>query len=440
MSGSSCPLTEDNSIPAGCNLLEQMVERDNMMVAYRRVMQNKGAAGVDGLSVSKLPEYLRNNWRTVKEQLLSGQYEPKPVLRVEIPKASGGMRKLGVPTVLDRLIQQAMYQVLLPLFDPSFSESSYGFRPGRSAHQAVLAARSYQHEGKRWVVDMDLASFFDEVTHDILMSRVGRRVKDRKMLHLVRLYLQSGVMSGGVISRTVKGTPQGGPLSPLLSNIMLDDLDKELESRGHSFCRYADDCNIYVCSRRSAERVLDSISRYVEGKLRLKVNRRKSAVARPWERTFLGYSFSSHKRCRIKVASKSVKRFRAHLKGLFRMGRGRNLSRFIDVDLNPVLRGWMNYFILTETKGFAEELDQWIRRRLRLILWRQWKRPWTRFKKLRQFGVPEKRAALSAFNGRGPWYNSGASHMNVALPKKYFDSLGLFSLLNQLHQRRNVLT
>jgi RNA-directed DNA polymerase len=198
--------------------------------------------------------------------------------------------------------------------------------------------------------------------------------------------------------------------------------------------------NIYVCSRRSAERVLDSISRYVEGKLRLKVNRRKSAVARPWERTFLGYSFSSHKRCRIKVASKSVKRFRAHLKGLFRMGRGRNLSRFIDVDLNPVLRGWMNYFILTETKGFAEELDQWIRRRLRLILWRQWKRPWTRFKKLRQFGVPEKRAALSAFNGRGPWYNSGASHMNVALPKKYFDSLGLFSLLNQLHQRRSVLT
>lgn len=440
MSGSSSPLTKANSIPAGCNLVEQMVERDNMKLAYRRVMQNKGAAGVDRLSVAKLPGYLRNNWRTIKEQLLSGKYEPKPVLRVEIPKASGGMRKLGIPTVLDRLIQQAMYQVLLPLFDPSFSEGSYGFRPNRNAHQAVLAARSYQHEGKRWVVDMDLASFFDEVNHDILMSRVGRRVKDRKMLHLVRLYLQSGVMSGGVISRTVKGTPQGGPLSPLLSNIMLDDLDKELESRGHSFCRYADDCNIYVRSRRSAERVLESISRYVEGKLRLKVNRRKSAVARPWERTFLGYSFTSHKRCRIKVASKSVKRFRAHLKGLFRMGRGRSLSRFIDVDLNPVLRGWMNYFLLTEAKGFAEELDQWIRRRLRLILWRQWKRPWTRFKKLRQFGIPEKRAAISAFNGRGPWYNSGASHMNGALPKKYFDSLGLFSLLNQLHQRRSAVT
>ena len=440
MSGSSYPLTEDNSIPAGCNLLEQMVERDNMMLAYRRVMQNKGAAGVDKLSVAKLPEYLRNNWRTIKEQLLSGKYEPKPVLRVEIPKASGGMRKLGVPTVLDRLIQQAMYQILLPLFDPYFSESSYGFRPCRNGHQAILAARSYQHEGKRWVVDMDLASFFDEVNHDILLSRIGRRVKDRKMLYLIRLYLQSGVMSGGVVSRTVKGTPQGGPLSPLLSNIMLDDLDKELELRGHSFCRYADDCNIYVSSRRSAERVLDSVSRYVEGRLKLKVNRDKSAVARPWNRTFLGYSFTSHKRCRVKVASKSITRFRAHLKGLFRMGRGRNLRRFIDEDLNPVLRGWMNYFILTETKGFAEEFDQWIRRRLRLILWRQWKRPWTRFKKLRQLGIAEERAAISAFSGRGPWYNSGASHMNVALPKKYFDGLGLFSLFNQLRQCRRVLT
>jgi len=440
MSGSNCPLAEDNSIPAGCNLLEQMVERDNMMLAYRRVMQNKGAAGVDKLSVSQLPEYLRNNWRTIKEQLLSGEYQPKPVLRVEIPKASGGMRNLGIPTVLDRLIQQAMYQVLLPLFDPYFSESSYGFRPGRSAHQAILAARSYQHKGKRWVVDVDLASFFDEVNHDILMSRVGRRVKNRKMLYLIRLYLQSGVMAGGVVSLTMKGTPQGGPLSPLLSNILLDDLDKELESRSHSFCRYADDCNIYVGSRRSAERVLDSISRYVEEVLKLRVNRQKSAADRPWNRTFLGYSFTSHKRCRVKVATKSVKRFRAHLKGLCREGRGRNLSRFICEDLNPVLRGWMNYFILTETKGVADELDQWIRRRLRLIHWRQWKRPWTRFKKLRQLGIPEKQAAASAFNGHGPWYNSGAPHMNKALPKNYFDSLGLFSLLNQLHQCRRTLT
>lgn len=439
MSGTSYPLTEEESIPAGCNLIEQMVERDNMILALKRVMQNKGAPGVDRLSVSDLPEYLCNRWQHIKEQLLGGKYIPMPVRRVEIPKPDGGMRKLGVPTVLDRLIQQAMSQILVPLFDPHFSESSYGFRPGKSAHQAVLQAQCYQHEGKRWVVDMDLAKFFDEVNHDILMSRVGRRVKDRKMLHLIRRYLQSGVMHGGVVGRTVKGTPQGGPLSPLLSNIMLDDLDKELEQRGHRFCRYADDCNIYVNSRRSGERVLESVSGYVEGKLKLKVNRDKSAVGRPWTRTFLGYSFTFHKRCKVRAAPKSLKRFRAHLKRMFRMGRGRNLRRFIVEDLNPILRGWINYFILAETKGFAEELDKWIRRRLRLILWRQWKRPWTRFKKLMQFGVPEERAAISAFNGRGPWFNSGASHMNQALRRKHFDNAGLFSLLDQLHQCRTKL-
>ena len=440
MSGSKHLLTEESPIPAGCNLLEQMVERDNMLMALGRVQQNKGAAGVDGMSVSQLSEYLRSSWKNIKEQLLKGKYKPKPVLRVEIPKADGGTRSLGVPTVLDRLIQQAMYQVLEPLFDPDFSESSYGFRPGRSAHQAVLQAKRYQHEGKRWVVDMDLARFFDEVNHDILLSRVGRKVKDRKMLHLIRQYLRSGVMAGGVVSRTPKGTPQGGPLSPLLSNVLLDDLDKELERRGHSFCRYADDCNIYVCSRRAGERVLESVVRYVERKLKLKVNRRKSAVARPWKRVFLGYSFTFHKRSRIKVAAKSIKRFRSHLKHLFRKGRGRNLNRFIREDLNPVIRGWINYFSLAETKGFAEELDQWMRRRLRLILWRQWKRPWTRFKKLMQRGIPGKRAVLSAFNGRGPWYNSGASHMNVSLPKQYLDKLGLISLIEHLQHCRQSLT
>lgn len=440
MSGSNHLLTEESPIPACCNLLEQMVERDNMLTALRRVQQNKGAAGVDGMGVSELSEYLRSNWRYIKEELLKGKYKPKPVLRVEIPKADGGTRSLGVPTVLDRLIQQAMYQVMVVLFDPDFSESSYGFRAGRSAHQAVLQAKRYQHEGKRWVVDMDLAKFFDEVNHDILMSRVGRRVNDRRMLHLIRQYLRSGVMAGGVVSRTPKGTPQGGPLSPLLSNILLDDLDKELERRGHSFCRYADDCNIYVSSRRAGERVLESVVRYVERKLKLKVNHRKSAVARPWKRVFLGYSFTFHKRSRMKVAEKSVKRFRSHLKYLFRKGRGRNLNRFIREDLNPVIRGWINYFRLAETKGFAEELDQWMRRRLRLILWRQWKRSWTRFKKLMQLGIPEKRAVLSAFNGRGPWYNSGASHMNVSLPKKFFDKLGLLSVLDQLQNCRKVLT
>lgn len=439
MRASSQPLTERIPIPAFDDLLEQMVERDNMVRALRRVMQNKGASGIDRMSVSELPSYLRSNWSIIKEHLLKGAYQPKPVRRVEIAKADGGTRNLGVPTVVDRLIQQAMYQVLMPLFDPVFSESSYGFRPGRSAHQAVLQAQIYQHEGRRWVVDMDLARFFDEVNHDILMSRVGRKVKDRRMLHLIRSYLQSGVMVGGVVSRTLKGTPQGGPLSPLLSNILLDELDRELERRGHCFCRYADDCNIYVGSRRAGERVLESVGHYVKRKLKLKVNNRKSAVDRPWTRTFLGYSFTNHKRCRVKVAAKSVRRFRHHMKQLFRMGKGRNLGRFIREDLNPVIRGWIHYFILSETRGFAEELDQWIRRRLRLILWRQWKRPWTRFKKLMKLGISEERAVRSAFNGRGSWFNSGAAHMNRAVPQKFFDRLGLISALEQLQNSRRVL-
>ncbi len=341
--------------------------------------------------------------------------------------------------MLDRLIQQAMHQVLSPIFDPEFSDNSYGFRPGRNAHQAVQQAKSYQHSGKRWVVDMDLAQFFDEVNHDILASRVARKVKDRRMISLIRVYLRAGVMKGGLICRTPKGTPQGGPLSPLLSNIMLDELDKELERREHKFCRYADDCNIYVTSRRAGERVLSSITRFVEVRLKLKVNRVKSAVARPWGRKFLGYSFTAHKQCKIRVAAKSIERFRKHLKELFRMGKGRNLRHFIQKDLNPVIRGWINYFRLAETKGFAEELDQWIRRRLRLILWRQWKRPWTRFKKLMKFGITEERAARSAFNGHGPWFNSGSSHMNLALPKKFFNETGLLSTLDKLRSFRTAL-
>lgn len=433
-------LTEERSIPEAQDLLERMVERDNMMKAYDRVRQNRGAAGIDKMTVDELLGYLRDNWHLVKEQLLNGTYRPKPVLRVEIPKANGGRRLLGIPTVLDRLIQQAMHQVLTPLFDPGFSENSYGFRPGRSAQQAVSQAKSYQLSGKRWVVDMDLAQFFDEVNHDILMARVARKVKDKRMLSLTRAYLQAGVMIGGVISRTPKGTPQGGPLSPLLSNILLDDLDQELERRGHSFCRYADDCNVYIASRRAGERVLDSITRYVEEYLQLKVNREKSRVTRPWQRKFLGYTFSAHKQCKVRVAPQSLKRFRLHLKELFRMGRGRNVPRFIQQDLNPVLRGWINYFRLAETKSFAEGLDQWIRRRLRLILWRQWKRPWTRFKQLMKRGLAEERAVRSAFNGRGPWYNSGASHMNQALPKKFFDSMGLLSTLEKLLSFRTALT
>jgi RNA-directed DNA polymerase len=432
-------LTEEHPIPEAQCLIERMVERDNMVKALNRVKQNKGAAGIDGMTVDELPGYLQSNWHLIKEQLLKGTYRPKAVRRVEIPKANGGIRPLGVPTVLDRLIQQAMHQVLSPIFDPEFSDNSYGFRPGRNAHQAVQQAKSYQHSGKRWVVDMDLAQFFDEVNHDILVSRLARKVKDRRMISLIRVYLKAGVMIGGVTCQTLKGTPQGGPLSPLLSNIMLDELDKELERRGHKFCRYADDCNIYVTSRRAGERVLSSITRFVEVRLKLKVNRVKSAVARPWGRKFLGYSFTAHKQCKVRVAAKSIKRFRKHLKELFRMGKGRNLRHFIQKDLNPVIRGWINYFRLAETKGFAEELDQWIRRRLRLILWRQWKRPWTRFKNLMKFGIAEERAARSAFNGHGPWFNSGSSHMNLALPKKFFDETGLISTLEKLRSFRTAL-
>jgi RNA-directed DNA polymerase len=392
------------------------------------------------MTVEMLPEYLQKNWCCIKEQLLKGTYRPKAVLRTEIPKSSGGTRLLGIPTVVDRLIQQAMHQVLNPVFDSGFSNSSFGFRPGRSAHQAILQAQKYQNEGNRWVVDMDLAQFFDEVNHDILIARVARKVKERKMLFLIRLYLQAGVMVDGVKSSTPKGTPQGGPLSPLLSNILLDDLDKELERRGHSFCRYADDCNIYVATKRSGQRVLNSITEFIETRLKLKVNHKKSAVGRPSERKFLGYSFTVHKRCKIRVPAESVKRFKKHIKRIFRMGRGRNIAYFIQKDLNPVLRGWINYFSLSEVKGFAEGFDQWVRRRLRLILWRQWKRPWTRFKNLVNGGVYENRARRSAFNKRGPWFNSGGRHINVALPKKFFNKMQLISTLERLLDFRREST
>jgi RNA-directed DNA polymerase len=416
--------------------MEAVVERSNMLLALHRVESNRGAAGVDEMAVGELRGYLKEHWPRIKEKLLEGSYQPVAVRGVEIAKPSGGMRQLGIPTVVDRLIQQALNQVLSPIFDANFSESSYGFRPGRSAHQAVRQAQAYVASGKRWLVDIDLEKFFDRVNHDILMSRVARRVKDKRVLLLIRRYLTAGIMEGGLVKASREGTPQGGPLSPLLSNIVLDDLDKELECRGLWFWRYADDCNIHVSSRRAGQRVLASVRNFLERRLRLKVNLDKSAVARPWERKFLGYSMTLHLKPRLKVAKVSVKRIREKLKESFRRARGRRLDRFIEQELNPILRGWGNYFQLAEVEGTFEELEQWVRRKLRQMLWRQWKRNYTRAARLIQRGLPRERALKSACNGRGSWWNSGASHMNEAFPKRYFDQLGLVSLLNQ---KRGVL-
>jgi len=414
--------------PEALRLMEAAVERNNMLCAYERVVKNQGAPGVDGLTVAEFKPWLQAHWPKVRRALLAGEYMPTAVRKVEIPKPQGGMRTLGIPTVLDRLIQQALYQVLQPLFEPEFSESSYGFRPGRNAHQAVQAARSYVAEGKRWVVDLDLEKFFDRVNHDILMSRVARQVKDKRVLKLIRRYLESGMMEGGVSSARTEGTPQGGPLSPLLSNILLTDLDRELEKRGHSFCRYADDGNVYLRTQRSGQRVMAGITAFLEQRLKLKVNAEKSAVARPWQRKFLGYSLSWHKKPKLKIAPSSRQRFAEKIRQTLRGARGHSLRHAID-QLNPVLRGWMAYFRLTEQLGVLEELDGWIRRKLRTLLWRQWKRPLTRTQHLLRLGLDADRARQSALNGRGPWWNGGAAHMHAAFPQSWFDRMGLLSLL-----------
>jgi group II intron reverse transcriptase/maturase len=376
---------------------------------------------------------LVTHWAKIKQALLAGEYMPQAVRKVEIPKPQGGVRILGIPCALDRLIQQALHQVLQPLFDPWFSNWSYGFRPGRNAHQAVQAARSYVAQGRRWIVDLDLEKFFDRVNHDVLMARVGCKVKDRGVLKLIRRYLEAGMMEGGVTSARSEGTPQGSPLSPLLSNILLDDLDRELERRGHRFCRYADDCNIYVGSYRTGQRVMQGITAFLEQRLKLKVNADKSAVARPWERKFLGYSMTWHRTPKLKIASQSRKRLTEKIRLALRRGRGQSVQQVIE-GLNPVLRGWMAYFRLTEVKNVMEELDGWLRRKLRTLLWRQWKRVYRRALNLMKAGIDKVRAWKSATNGRGPWWNGGASHMNQAFPKSWFDRMGLVSLVDT-HRR-----
>jgi RNA-directed DNA polymerase len=421
---------------AKMRLMEAIFSRENMMEAYHRVVSNKGAAGVDQMTVEQLKPYLVEHWPHIKEELLAGRYQPASVRGVEIPKPGGkGVRVLGIPTVLDRLIQQAMHQMLVPIFDPGFSSSSYGFRPGRSALDAVRAAQSHIADGGRIVVDFDLEKFFDRVNHDVLLARVARKVEDKRVLRLIRRYLQAGLMRDGLVTARTEGTPQGGPLSPLLSNILLDDLDKELERRGHAFCRYADDCNVYVRSWHAGERVMASITQFLAKRLKLTVNVAKSAVDRPWNRSFLGYSVTNHMRPRLRLTARSVERLRDKLRATLRRGRGRSPAHTVE-DLTPILRGWINYFRLAQVKGPLEDLDGWLRRKLRCILWRQWKKPRTQAEKLMQRGLDEARAYQAAYCGRGPWWNAGASHMNDAFRKAYFDQLGLISLLDQ-HRRLN---
>jgi RNA-directed DNA polymerase len=405
-------------------LMEEVCERANCEQALKRVKANKGSAGVDGMTVQQLPAYLRQHWPAMREQLLSGTYKPQPVKRVEIPKPDGGVRKLGIPTVLDRFIQQAVMQVLQSRWDRTFSDHSYGFRPGRSAHQAMAQAQQYIADGHRWCVDLDLEKFFDRVSHDKLMARIETKISDRRMLKLIRSFLKAGVMEGGLVSPVDEGTPQGGPLSPLLSNIVLDEFDRELERRGLRFARYADDCNVYVRSRRAGERVMESLKRFITTKLKLKVNESKSAVARPWERKFLGFSFTANRQPKRRLAPKAVIRFKEKIRELTRRTRGVKVEKMAE-ELGRYLRGWIGYFGQCQTPSVLQGLEEWIRRRLRSVIWKQWKRGSVRFAELRKRGVGKDLAAQTAGSAHGPWRLANSPALAFALPNAYFDSLGI---------------
>lgn len=404
--------------------IEQVVERENLKLALRRVVSNAGSAGVDGMKVKQLPEFLKLHWLEIRAQLLAGKYRPHPVKQVEIPKPDGGSRTLGIPTVLDRFIQQALMQVLQKSWDPTFSDSSYGFRPKRNAHQAVSKAQEHIQAGYSWIVDLDLEKFFDRVNHDRLMARVEERVKDRRILKLIRAFLTSGAMEGGLVSPRTEGTPQGGPLSPLLSNLVLDELDKELERRGHRHVRYADDCNIYVRSQRAGERVKQTIGDFITRKLKLKVNEAKSAVDRPWNRKILGFSFSAKEKKR-RVAPKSVKRFKEKIRTITSRSAGVSIKQVVAL-LNPYLRGWNQYFSFTEHRHVFKELNSWIRRRIRSMLWKQWGS--RQYQELRSRGVLQQVAWVTSKAPHGPWRLSHCPALQTALPFRFFERLGLLQL------------
>lgn len=419
---STAPQETEGSGASG--VMERALSRPNMFAALKRVRKNKGGPGIDGMTVDELPDWLKEHWPRVREDLLAGTYQPQPVKRQLISKPAGGQRELGIPTVLDRLIQQALLQVLQPQLDPGFSDHSYGFRPGRRAHDAIRRAQGYVQAGRRWVVDVDLERFFDRVNHDVLMGKLAARIADKTVLRLIRRYLEAGTMADGVVMERYRGTPQGGPLSPLLANVLLDEVDKELEKRGHAFARYADDCNVYVRSKRAGERVMAHMRRLLD-KLRLRVNEAKSAVARVWDRKFLGFTFwvAPGRTVRRRVASRSLVRMKEQVRRLTRRNCGRSLQQVVE-GLRPYLNGWRAYYGIAETPGVLSDLDGWIRHRLRAIQLKQWKRGRTTYRELVARGVRPATAAKVAAHTRSWWGNS-AMAIHLALPNRMFDELGL---------------
>lgn len=410
------------------NLFERILDRDNLNLAFKQVKANGGSHGVDGMKVDELLPFLKTHGTAIRQAILQGSYTPTPVRRKEIPKPDGGVRLLGIPTVLDRMIQQAISQVLTPLFDPGFSDTSYGFRPGRSAKEAITKAKEYIEDGYTWVVDIDLARYFDTVNHDKLMSLVARKVTDKRVLKLIRAYLRSGVMLNGVVVETEEGCPQGGPLSPLLSNVMLDELDKKLEARGHKFCRYADDCNIYVRSQRAGQRVMKSITAYLEGEFKLKVNKEKSAVDRPWKRKFLGFSYYYRKgHIGIRIHAKSVEKFKDRVRRILSRSDGRSTAQKITA-LNRYIFGWMNYFALADMRGLAQNLDAWMRRRLRMCIWKQWKKIRTKHDNLVKLGIDNRKAWEFANTRKGYWRVSNSPILSQTITNEYLSNMGLVSL------------